>query len=197
MQQAQVSNPKDFVVVQFHNSTDFDFVPEMGCMYDSRPVSGISGVLGIKAGEIMTLPYHVGHQLARNLAKAVMVRKAPTVDPAGIPTGVPLWSEDGLESLKNSFLKELYSEIKPIRQSETDILMAKVEELRKMVEQNVPGVKPEPDTPPVGTGDIAQNNEPLKPATYQDKAEVIAELEKRGIAHDKRQGKANLEKLLA
>ena len=32
---------------------------------------------------------------------------------------------------------------------------------------------------------------------YKDKAEVLAELEKRGIAHDKRKNKAELEKLLA
>ena len=38
-----VSNPNDFKVVEFINSTDFNFTPEMGCMYDGRPIFGISG----------------------------------------------------------------------------------------------------------------------------------------------------------
>lgn len=189
-----VSNPNDFKVVEFRNSADFTFTPEMGCMYDGRPIFGITGAPGVNAGESLTLPYHVAQRLATNLAKMVQLKRAPTVDAAGIPTGVPLWSTENLEVLKQSFLKELYTEEKPVAISETDRLMAKVEEYRKMVEDLM--AKGEvPQTPSASQPGTEQA--PSTVDTYQDKQAVIAELEKRGIAHDKRSTKANLEKLLA
>ncbi len=224
MQNATVSNPNDFKVVEFHNSTDFDFTPEMGCMFDSRPISGMTGKAGIAAGESITLPYHVGRRLAENLAKQVMVRRAPTVDAAGIPTGVPLWDSVALENLKKSYFKELYSESKPIAQTETDRLMAKVEEYKQMVEklldqkptqqvaapvqQAQPTVAPTvvtesnpvtvPETGTENNGNVIPDvpNTPSTGNEFQDKQDVIAELEKRGIKHDKRKSKSDLEALL-
>ncbi len=191
MQNAQVSNPKDFQVVSFHNLEDFGFTPEMGCMFDGRAIHGAKGSPGIEAGESMTLPYHIAHRLATNLAKVALTRKAPSVDPAGIPTGVPLWDVKRLETLKSSYLTDLYSEAKPTALSEVDKLMAKVEELNRWkegMEKKAESVKEE-KTEEVKTSD--------SPKIYQDKAEVIAELTKRGIKFDARQTKANLEKLLA
>lgn len=206
----KVTNPNDFKVVDFHNPTDFTFTPEMGCMYDGRPIFGITGAPGINAGESMKLPYHIGHQLALNLAKAVMVRKAPATDPAGIPTGVPLWDSVAIEKMKNSFLTDLYVEDKPIAVSETDRLMAKVEELKRFVEENVKPNEPAPlPAEPVKPVDPNEGNVPAdlppelpktedaKVVVFQDKQEVIVELEKRGIKHDKRKNKSELEKLLA
>lgn len=208
------SNPNDFKVVELHNSTDFDFTPDMGCMFDSRPISGVRIAAGIAAGETVMLPYHVGHRLAVNLAKAVLTRQAPKVDPQGVPTGVPLWSAERLEELKNSFLKDKYSEAKPIGMTETDRLMAKVEEYKQLVEKalaqpgavpTAPAPTPAPATAPVApapsaTDPVANTPEVKDPevpkVVFQDKAEVIAELEKRNIQHDKRKSKADLEKLL-
>ncbi len=185
-----VVNPNDFKVVSFHNSEEFGFTPEMGCMYDGRPINGITGAPGINAGETITLPYHIGHRLAVNLAKISLLRKAPEIDKAGIPTGVVLWDTVKLESIK-----ELYSEAKPLVQSQTDLLMAKVEEYKKMVEtlinKDAPAVKP---VEAVTTEAIVA---PAEPKTFQDKAEVIAELTKRGIKFDARKNKNDLEKLLA
>jgi hypothetical protein len=127
---------------------------------------------------------------------------AATVDKAGVPTGEPIWSESRLNELANTYLTDLYSEAKPAAQSETDKLMAKVEEYKKLVDMMLAknentAPQPTPDTrgsvignlaPPVVTANI--------PVVYQDKQEVIAELEKRGITHDKRKSKADLEKLL-
>lgn len=175
------SNPNDLKVVNFTNSTDFTFTPAMGCMYDGRPILGMTGAPGINAGESMTLPYHVGQRLATNLAKIVMVRQAPAIDAAGIPTGVPLWNADGLEQLKNSYITELYTETKPIAMSETDKLMEKVEEYRKMVENLMATTTQTPET---------------SNGLYQDKADVIAELTKRDIKFDARKSKAELEKLI-
>lgn len=189
MQNAPVSNPKDFQVVSFRNSTDFDFTPVLGCMYDGRAINGMSGKVGIAAGESMTLPYHVGRQLALNLAKLALTKRAPAVDAAGIPTGVPLWDPTRLELLQNSYLTDLYSESKPLALSETDRLMAKVEEYKAMVEKLIPGST----TAPVETPAVETTSQEI----FTDKQEVITELEKRGIVHDKRKSKAELEKLLA
>lgn len=197
-----VSNPNDFKVVSFHNSTDFGFTPDMGCMFDSRPINGKNGSPGIDAGETVVLPYHIGHQLALNLAKVAFTRSAPSVDPAGIPTGVPLWDVNKLTNLKNSYLKELYTEAKPAMVSETDKLMAKVEEYKKMVDNLVSSKAPEAPilTPEIPKSSELDNIVPPSAAVvagkFQDKQEVIEELEKRGIPHDKRSSKDKLEKLL-
>lgn len=200
-----VSNPNDFKVVEFHNSTDFTFTPEMGCMYDGRPIFGITGAPGVNAGESLTVPYHIGHRLATNLAKIVQLKRAPAIDAAGIPTGVPLWSVENLEVLKNSYLKELYVEEKPIPVSETDRLMAKVEEYKAMVDKLVEKKEVEAPVAPVPEVDApSQANAvipppvvtPPAPVEFKDKKAVIAELEKRGIAHNVRDTKADLEKLL-
>lgn len=196
-----VSNPKDFAVVSFHNSENFNFTPEMGCMYDGRAINGQkallgeTGVMGIASGETMILPYHIAHQLAKNLAKRVFNTSAPaTVDAMGIPTGVAVWNETLLEEKKNTYLKEQYTETKPVAQSQTDVLMAKVEEYRKMTEEllakSVPKEEVKVETPTETTEKV----EP--PKVFSDKQEVLAELEKRGIKHDKRANKENLEKLL-
>lgn len=189
------SNPNDFKVVLFNNKTDFDFTPEMGCMYDGRPISGTSGTPGIKAGESLTLPYHIGHRLAENLAKIVQLRRAPTVDKKGVPTGEPLWSPEGLKELKETYLSTLYSEEKPVMMSETDKLMAKVEEYKSLVDKLI-----DKDAPEVTKQDVTEEKREEQvsdtPAVFTDKQDVIAELEKREIKHDKRKSKAELEKLL-
>lgn len=198
-----VSNPNDFKVVSFHNSEQFGFTPEMGCMYDGRPINGKNGSPGIDAGETVILPYHVGHLLARNLAKRVMnTSPAATVDAAGVPTGVPIWNATILEERANSYIKELYTEEKAMAPSETELLMAKVEEYRKLVEAKL---GPLPSNTPQETVEAAVKAEPTekvapaetKVLAFQDKQEVIAELEKRGIKFDRRASKVTLEKLLA
>lgn len=210
MNNPTVSNPNDFKVVAFHNSTEFGFTPDMGCMYDGRPINGRTGAPGIDAGETVTLPYHIGHRLAVNLAKIAMIRGVaetkPQLDANGQPIVAALWDEVKLEALKNSYLKELYTEEKPVAMSETDKLMAKVEEYKKMVEQLLP--KKVEENPPQQTQDEAQishqnvenpkvSESQAQSPVYQDKKDVIAELEKRQIPHDKRKNKADLEKLLS
>lgn len=207
MQNAPVSNPNDFKVVSFHNSEDFGFTPEMGCMYDGRAINGKNGSPGIDAGETVILPYHVGHLLAKNLAKRVLnTSPAATVDAAGIPTGVPIWNPTKLQELANSYIKELYTEEKAAAPSEVDKLMAKVEEYKKLVEDKLgplPVHAPSDVVEAAVTGEKTEKvsqpavNVEAKVLTFQDKQEVIAELEKRGIKFDRRASKATLEKLLA
>ncbi len=208
-----IYNPNDYKVVEFHNGTDFEFTPEMGAMFDSRPIFGISGAPCIKPGESLTLPYHVGNLLAKNLAKAVMVRQAPMDDDNTINRGSlvkPLWSEERLIQLQKSFMKELYVEQRPIAETETDRLMRKVEELTKLVAEKMGGLPSAateavaPVAPATGPGQMAPapTNDgpgqmaPAKAVVYKDKQEVITELEVRGIKHDKRKSKDDLEALL-
>jgi len=201
MPPATVSNPNDFKVVKFTNRNDFGFTPEMGCMYDGRPIFGITGAPGINGEESIVLPYHIAQRLATNLAKIVQLRRAPTVDQAGIPTGVPLWSIEDLEQLKQSYLEEMYSETKPVAVSETDRLFAKVEEYKKMVDQLmekgaeslvIEGSIVDSPVDPLQTTDSVSGQIPV----FADKQDVIAALETRGIPHDKRLGKDKLEALL-
>lgn len=192
MDNARVSDPNDFKVVEVFNSTDFDFTPELGAMYDGRP-------LFVGSGERKQFPYHVGHRLAENLAKAVLVKGAPLHDPNAVnPTGTPLWGTERLEAMKNSFLTELYTETQPIAQSQTDILMSKVAEFEKFFEEEKAKRQQAGDPIKEETKTVAElvDAEPDKPRVYQDKQEVIIELEKRGITHDKRSSKAALEALL-
>lgn len=201
MNNPKVSNPNDRKVMSFHNSTEFGFTPAMGCMYDGIAINGKNGSPGIDAGETVILPYHVAQQLAINLAKISITKSAPNVDPAGIPTGVPLWDTQKLDNLKNSYLKELYTEERPLEMSETAKLMAKVEEYKglvdKLINKNAPTVsspQPPQDNDYVTPGDSQFAASDGK--VYQDKQEVIAELEKRGIKFDRRLNKSSLEKLL-
>lgn len=203
-----ISNPNDYKVVTFTNKENFAFTPELGCMYDSRPIFGKSGA-SVEPGESVVLPYHVGNLLARNLSKQAMVRQAPA-DPKGIPTGVPIWNEDSLKARQASYIQEMYQEEKPTQMTETDRLMAKVEEYKALVEKLIPQSEsdklkdaPETDQTEKGEGENGPTGDQTPqapgntgPAVYTDKADVIAELEKRKIQHDKRKSKAELEKLL-
>lgn len=192
MNNPQVSNENDYKVVVFHNTTDFAFTPEMGCMYNSRPISGISGQPGVAAGEKVTLPYHIGNQLAINLAKETMLRGSnnePQKDAQGNPMIKSIWDTAQLENLKNSYLTDLYTQERPIAMSETDKLIAQVAELNKMVGTLMNNSKEE-------SKEESTESSESTPTAFQDKAEVIAELKKRGITFDARSNKAALEKLL-
>lgn len=198
MSNNNVSNPNDFKVVSFHNSTSFGFLPADGCMYDGRPINGKTGAPGIDAGETVVLPYHIAHRVATNLAKLAMLRgvaeTSPQLDAHGQPIVASLWDDVKLERMKNSYLTELYSEEKPAAQSETDKLMAKVEEYKQMVDKLL---NKEPEvtasvSPQVVTSPVTDSS----PVVYQDKQDVIAELEKHNISHDKRKNVEELSKLL-
>lgn len=177
------TNQNDYRVVSFHNSTDFDFTPEMGCMYDGRPINGTK-VAGVASGETLVLPYHVGNQIAINLAKRVLnTSQKATVDAQGVPTGIGAWDEEMLEKEKMNYMKDMYSEEKAAPQSETDKLMAKVEEYKSMVDALL--------------SKDGSDTTVIQPTGFKDKQEIIAELEKQGVTHDKRKSKEELEKLLA
>lgn len=169
----------DFKVVKFKNISDFDFTPALGAMFNSRPIFGKVEEGKIVVGEELYFPYHIGRRLAINLAKAMLVQQIPAPEYAkGDPavSGAAFGDEQINAIVAKIFVGE-YQEEKAVKESETDLLLRKFEELNKQVEE--------------------LKAEKVSAEGFKDKQEVIAELEKREIVHDKRKSKAELEKLLA
>lgn len=171
----------DFKVVTFKNISDFDFTPALGAMFNSRPIFGKAKAGCIAIGEELQFPYHIGRRLAVNLAKQMLIRQIPSPeygkgDPAQQGSSLAFGDEQVNALVAKIFIGE-YQEEKPVKETETDILMRKFEELNRQVEE--------------------MKGEKVSSDGYKDKAEVIAELEKRGITHDRRKNKSELEKLLA
>jgi len=171
----------DVKVVTFRNISTFDFTPALGAMFNSRPIFGKAKVGCIGIGEELFFPYHIGRRLAINLAKAMLVALIPAPeygkgDPAQQGTKSSFGDEE-VNKLVNSILISEYKEKAPIQESETEKLLKKFEELNKTVEE------------------LKGKN--ITPEGFKDKAQVIAELEKKGITFDRRKSKADLEKLLA
>ena len=195
MSEPTTSNTNDHKVVTFTNKTDFAFTPELGCMYDSNPIFGKSGA-SVEPGESVILPFHIGNLLAKNLAKRAMMVLAP-VDAAGIPTGEPVWSEDSLAAKQASYIVDMYEEEKGTKKSETELLMEKVEEYKALVDKVVPkSEREEAEKDKETTDETPEQPNEKTPGVYQDKADVIAALEKAEIKFDARKSKADLEKLL-
>ena len=204
---AEQNIANDYKVVSFRNTEAFDFTPEMGCMYDGRSINGSSGKPGIASGESKMLPYHVGYRIATNLAKQALLRKSgakPELDALGNPMPArSMWDDQALDGLKRSYIEEMYSEDKPAAQTETDKLFARIAALEALVTAGKPAEEapaaPAVVEPVEAVGAAvaqvpAAEEDPTK--TFKDKAEVLAELEKRNIPHDKRATKAALEALL-
>lgn len=173
------NNEFDFKVVTFKNISDFKFTPALGAMFNSRPIFGKVEKDSIVVSEELLFPYHIGRRLAINLAKQILLKEipAPTYgdgDPARSPA---VFGDEDINNLVTKILIGEYQESSPVEESETDKLMKKFDELNKTVE----GLK----------------GSKVSSEGFQDKQQVIAELEKREIVHDKRQSKATLEKLLA
>lgn len=180
MNQIKNDSVNDFKIVTFKNISNFDFTPVLGAMYDSRPIFGKTGSKSIVPGEEIMLPYHVGFRLAVNLAKAIFMKAvpAPEYEKGSDKTEKPVYNDETLAEKVKEILIGEYQEERPIAESETDKLIRKYEELNTLVQ-------------------TLKGDQKVTPAGYKDKKEVITELEKRGIKHDPRKSKADLEKLLS
>lgn len=174
-----MENENDIKVVTFKNISSIEFTPVLGAMFNSRPIFGKIEAGKIMPSEELLFPYHIGRRLAINLAKLMLVRELPAPDHGkGDPSVVQKgFGDEEVKNLVNLILISEYKEEKPIKESETDILLKKFEELNKTVE-DLKGAK------------IASEG-------FKDKKQVIEELTKKGITFDARKSKAELEKLLA
>jgi hypothetical protein len=155
--------------VVFENIADFDFTPTLGAMY---------GGVGypVLSGERKLFPWDLADHLAGALAKQMFLKQdksATQFDPndktGGL--GAVLWNDEKIDALKKRMLGEPVLAAKETVMTEAEKVQAKVSELNKL----------EPEISAVG---------------YKDKAEVILELQKKGIKFDARQSKVTLEKLL-
>jgi len=177
-------NESDYKIVRITNISDFDFTGELGARFGGRDFF-------VPAGGSLLVPLTVGNHLATHLARQILIRKAPTRDQGqvdGKGSDRPLWDDAKISELKSRIMVDMYEEEKKTPQSEADRLAAKVEELNKVV------------TPEVGGNVDASSVVPVENTTsaltYQDKAQIIEELRKRGVSFDARASKTNLEQLL-
>ena len=175
----------ELVIVTIKNISDFDFTPELGAMFGGRPFF-------VKTGETLQAPEPAGYRLAVNLAKAMLNKKVP-VGEAGKGddrSSLGVYSSDDVLRLVAEIIVDSTREEKKPVLSEADRIAEKIAELNKLKEELL-DIKsgltaPEPSSSTVKTS-----------SAFNDKAEVIAELEKKGVKFDKRQSKSNLEKLLS
>lgn len=172
-------NPDEHKVVRLTNRTDFDFTPEMGARYNGVPYL-------IPAGKSLLMPKPAAKLLAKHLARQTYIKKAPVRDASqtdGKGSDRPLWTEDECIRVAETFLSDEYEEERATPRTEAEIIKAKIEELNKLIE-STPTTTKDSD---VVTG---------APDGYRDKAQVIAELQKRDIKFDARLNKTALERLL-
>lgn len=172
-------NEKDTKIVRFRNIFDFDFTPEMGAMYGGIPYF-------VPAGGSLLCPLSLAEHLATHLARHSIINKAPIRDEGeldGRGKDRPLWDDNVIAAIGAKLITEAYTEDRPAIRTEAEVLADRVKQMNDAF--------PKEET-------ASEAEQPVEtPKTYQDKAEVIAELNARGIKFNARLSKANLEKLLA
>jgi hypothetical protein len=177
-------NDSDYKIVRITNISDFDFTGDIGARFAGRDFF-------IPAGGSLLVPQTVGDHLAMHLARQILIRKAPTRDANqldGKGSDRPLWDDSAIDEIKAKIMVNVFEEEKKNPLSEAERLAQRVDELNKAV--TIEGGNA--DASGITPTDV--NNSAL---VYKDKAEVIAELEKKGASFDARLSKAKLEELLA
>lgn len=205
MNQAEIKAQNDAArIVSVTNPFDFDFTHAWGGVPYTLPM-----------GKTLLFPFHLADHLATHLARHSLINKAPLRDDKetdGKGKDRPLWSEEAIENIKKTIMKEQYTEERTAPRSESEVLAEKIAELNKAFEGlnekvnaraateapaapvEVPVVNPPADEiTNVHAGDKPAIEDPQ---VFKDKAEVIAELTKRGITFDARKTKIELQKLL-
>lgn len=180
-------NESDYKIVRITNIADFDFTGDLGARFGGRDFFVPAG------GSILT-PLSVGDHLATHLARQIIIRKSPIRDASQIDgkgSDRPLWDDAIIGELKQKIMVEVYEEEKKTPQTEADRLAAKVADLNKVVAPEAP-VGGNVDA----SGIVPVEDSPSSAVVYKDKAEVIAELTKKGVTFDARASKSKLEELL-
>ena len=181
-QKAQADSARIFRVT---NPFDFEYTHAWGGVPYTLPV-----------GKPLLFPFPLADHLATHLARQAIIRKAPMRDATetdGKGTDRPLWTDEKIAEMKKSIMVEEYREEAAPVLTENEILAKKIDELNKRFDDMGGNKSVEDDeetTTTAGDPVIADAS------TYKDKAEVITELEKRGITFDARASKAKLEELL-
>lgn len=198
-----MNNKNEFTVVRVSNISNFDFTGPLGARYGGRDFF-------IPAGKSRLFPLPLGDHLATHLARAILLKDAPVRDDnhedgrggESKRNDRPIFNEDSIKELKKKLMKEEYEEDHVAAKSEMDIIADKVQDLNKFEEENE---SEESEEKPVGGNtsldlsqiDTSERSSGDNTLTYQDKGEVIAELNKRGISFDARADKDTLQDLLS
>lgn len=124
----------------------------------------------LRKGESLTANLTVVEHLATHLARQSLLRGNSTKE----TEGRALWNGDSITALAQTFIKKIGNIDAPKTLTKEEILLSNTKDFN---ESQV-------------------TEEPIAESGYKDKKEVVAELEKRGIAFDARATKATLEKLL-
>ncbi len=188
-------NQNEAKVVRLTNIFDFDYTHAYG---------GVPYQL--RAGETLLFPFAIGDHLATHLARQAIIRKAPTRDDNADDgrggeskrSDRHLWDDKAIEELKARIIKDAYVEERHAQLSPAEEYKRKFEELNKQFPDMAPKVEGT-NPPPTDNDHVADGAEQFPAAdgnVYKDKAEVIEALTKKGITHNPRASKANLEKLL-
>lgn len=181
MDNIPMNNPNAGKVVMFTNISDKDFTHAFG----GQPFF-------VKAGETVPFPYDLGMHLATHLSRRMFLdgdTSPKNYDPSRPdPTqgiGRPLWNETTEREMIDKILGTQYQEELAAPKSEMQILQEQVAALNA----KFGGTKDEV-LPPVITPEVEASG------SYKDKAQVIAELTKKGVAFNPRLGKDKLIELL-
>lgn len=181
-------NESDYKIVRVTNISDFDFTGELGARFGGRDFFVPVG------GSILT-PLTIGNHLATHLARQILIRKSPIRDANqvdGRGSDRPLWDDAIIGELKAKIMVEVYEEEKKTPQTEADRLAAKVAELNKVVAVEATAVGGNVDASTI----VPVEDSSSSAVVYKDKAEVIAELQKKNVSFDARASKSKLEELL-
>jgi hypothetical protein len=193
-------NPDDSRVALFTNISSEQFTHSFG----GQPFT-------FEAGESRMLPLYLAEHLAKHLAYQTFLKNdksARGADPSDKTggAGAVLWSDDEIADFQRRCITNTYAEERSKPKTEMELMQEQIERLNQDIDalRGVEPVAPVAPVEPVAdvvTEPVTEPVAPLNPlpdaTVYQDKAEVIAELKKRGIAHDPRKKKSDLELLLA
>ncbi len=186
---------KDHKIVRFTNKAYFDFTSDMGAMYGGVPYF-------VPAGKSMLMPMTIGEHLATHLARQIILKKAPIRDEKEIDgkgSDRHLWDDIAINDLKSTLISEVYEEERTAPMTEAERYAAKIKELNREFPDMIASTpKLNTEQPNVNNANVVTGAEQFKAGDsgYADKSDVIAELEKRGIAFDARGNKSKLEQLL-
>lgn len=174
-------NENEFKIMKVTNISNFTFNGESGARFDGHDYL-------IEPGEALRAPFAVAEHLAKHLAQAILIRKAPIRDAKEIDgrgADEAIFNEANVKTLMARIMTEDgVVEKAAAPKSPGQIMKENVEALNKNIKTEG-GEDGEDD----GVKTSADGG-------YKDKAEVIAALKEKGIPHDAKKTKAELEALL-
>lgn len=172
-------------VVKFTNITNEDFSHAFG----GTPFF-------VKAGETMLLPFELAEHLAKHLARKILLNNDKSLkvyNPNDLTggTGQPIWTQEEEIKKMGEIMGEVMERPLETEKTETEKLQEQIAKLNEFVVEKLG-----PQEASLEASLEASVTTSSSEVGYKDKADVIAELTKRGISFDARLNKSNLEKLL-